>query len=258
MKAVKAKKHFGQHFLKDKNIALKIVDALKLNVDNIIEIGPGMGILSEFLFEKFTNCHFIEIDEESVNYLNNKIPGIGDKIIKADFLKVDLAADFKGKLAIIGNFPYNISSQIVFKILGHKEMIPEMVGMFQKEVAKRIASPPGNKDYGILSVLVQAYYNTEILFDLGPECFSPPPKVHSAVLRLERNKTEKLDCNEKLFVSVVKHTFNQRRKMIRNSIKTISGGGLLESEYLEMRPEQLGVEDFVKLTQQLEFVNLKN
>lgn len=253
MKNVKAKKHYGQHFLSDKNIAAKIVDALSISqVDHVVELGPGMGILSEILLIRNLNCSFIEIDQESVDFLINKFPAIKNKIIHGDFLKVDIGKLFMGKISLIGNFPYNISSQILFKMLDHKDKIPELVGMFQKEVAQRITSLPGKKAYGIISVFIQAYYNTEMLFTLGPEYFSPPPKVDSSVIRLIRNDVQKLDCDEKLFVTIVKQTFNQRRKMIRNGLKAVTNIDSFDSQYLTMRPEQLSVNQFVELTNQIE------
>ncbi len=249
---VRAKKRLAQHFLKNKNIAKHIVNSLQLtDIENIVEVGPGMGILSEFILEKTTNSSFIEIDKEAIAYLHKNFPKIKGKIINEDFLKIDLN-QFGTKIAIIGNFPYNISSQILFKILEHKNIVTEMVGMFQKEVADRIISKPNKKSYGILSVFIQAYYNAEHIINLSPDEFLPPPKVNSSVIRLTRNNTEKLNCNEKLFWQVVKQTFNQRRKMIRNTIKSFNLSPNFTSEYLIKRPEQLSVDDFVKLTNQVE------
>jgi 16S rRNA (adenine1518-N6/adenine1519-N6)-dimethyltransferase len=253
VKNVKAKKHFGQHFLSDKNIANRIVESLSVNeVDLVVEVGPGMGILTEILLNKNINCSFVEIDKESVEYLCNKFPLIKDKILFDDFLKLDLEKHFKGKIALIGNFPYNISSQILFKMLDSKDKVVELVGMFQKEVADRVVSNPGSRVYGIISVFIQAFYNAEKLFNLGPEFFSPPPKVDSTIIRLVRNSINKLDCDEKLFTKIVKHTFNQRRKMIRNGLKSIDNIDGFDSDYLTLRPEQLSVNDFVKLTNQLD------
>jgi len=253
MKNVKPKKHFGQHFLTDRIIASKIVDLLKVKeIDHVVELGPGMGILTEFLLQKEYNCSFVEIDSESVEYLCNKFPDIRERIIFKDFLKVDISEEFKGTIALIGNFPYNISSQILFKMLENKEQVLELVGMFQKEVADRVTSRPGSRVYGIVSVFVQAYYDVENLITLGPESFSPPPKVNSAVIRLVRNSVKKLDCNEKQFTQIVKLTFNQRRKMIRNSLRSFGNIDGFDSEFLTMRPEQLSVADFVRLTNQLE------
>jgi len=256
VKNVKAKKHYGQHFLSDKNIANRIVDSLSVkDVDMVVEIGPGMGILTEILLNKNFKCSFVEIDKESVEYLCNKFPLIKDKIIFDDFLKLDIEKHFDGKIAIIGNFPYNISSQILFKMLDSKDKVVELVGMFQKEVAERVISPPGSRVYGIISVFLQAFYHAEKMFNLGPEFFSPPPKVDSTVIRLVRNSVSKLDCDEKLFTKIVKHTFNQRRKMIRNGLKSIGNIDGFDSEYLTLRPEQLSVSDFVKLTNQFkEFI----
>ncbi len=215
MGRVKAKKKFGQHFLNDKGIAEEIVNSLQTKeVNHVIELGPGMGVLSEFILQKDYKSSFIEIDKEAIDYLIEKFPEIKERLIESDFLKVDLDQAFEGNLALIGNFPYNISSQILFRMLEHKERVLELVGMFQKEVAQRVISPPGSKIYGIISVFVQAYYNAEHLITLGPEKFSPPPKVNSTVIRLTRNNVTKLDCDEKLFYRVVKQTFNQRRKMI--------------------------------------------
>ncbi len=249
---VKAKKRLAQHFLKDKSIANDIVNALQnSDIEHIVEVGPGMGILSEFILQKTKNCSFIEIDEESISYLKYEFPEIRDKIINQNFLKIDLS-QFGKQIAVIGNFPYNISSQILFKILEHKETVVEMVGMFQKELADRVISAHGSKVYGIVSVFIQAYYDVEHLIDLSPEEFNPPPKVHSSVIRLTRNNVKKLDCNEKLLHRVVHQTFNQRRKMIRNTIKIFNLPDNFTSEYLTKRPEQLSVADFVKLTNQIE------
>lgn len=252
MKKVKAKKKFGQHFLKDKAIAEKIVDALKAdNIDHVVELGPGMGVLTEFILKKDYDSSFIEIDEDAINYLCHTFPEIRNRLVNMDFLKVDLEANFSGKLALIGNFPYNISSQILFKMVEHREKVLELVGMFQKEVADRVIAKPGNKVYGIISVFVQAYYGTEHVMDLGPEQFSPPPKVNSSVIRLIRNSVTNLGCDEKLFARVVKQTFNQRRKMIRNTLKSFGEMDGFVSEYLTQRPEQLGVDDFIKLTNEV-------
>ncbi len=250
---VRAKKKLGQHFLNNNEIAQDIVDALQCaDVERIIEVGSGMGVLSEFILDKPVKSSFVEIDIESIDYLNKNFPQIRGKIINKDFLKLDLENDFEDRIAIIGNFPYNISSQILFKMLEHKNKVVELVGMFQKEVADRVISKPNSKVYGIISVFVQAYYNVEYLMTVKPEEFIPPPKVNSAVIRLTRNKVEKLDCDEKLFWKVVKQTFNQRRKMIRNTIKLFNINDDFTSEYLTKRPEQLSVDDFVKLTNQIQ------
>lgn len=253
MKKVRAKKNFGQHFLNNNDLAEKIVDSLQaIDVEHVIELGPGMGILSQFILKKEYKSSFVEIDTESIDYLTEKYPEMKDKIIQGDFLKVDIEKNFKGKLALIGNFPYNISSQILFKMLEHKNKVTELVGMFQREVAERVIAPPGSKVYGIISVFVQAFYNSETVMVLGPESFNPPPKVNSMVIRLSRNNVANLDCDELLFTKIVKQTFNQRRKMIRNTIKSFGIAENFVSEYLTERPEQMGVSDFVKLTNQIQ------
>jgi 16S rRNA (adenine1518-N6/adenine1519-N6)-dimethyltransferase len=248
---VRPKKHLGQHFLKDDNIARKIVNSLQLTDESILEIGPGMGVLTKFLLELMDKeCYFMDTDRESIQYLNETFPEHTDRFIHGDFLKFNLNTLFRGKLAIIGNFPYNISSQILFKVLEHREQVTHVVGMIQKEVAERLAAGPGSKTYGILSVLLQAYYRIEYLFTVNETVFIPPPKVKSAVIRLTRNETEKLDCDEALFFKVVKTAFNQRRKTLRNSLKTF----YIDYERGELthlagkRAEELCVEDFVRLT----------
>ncbi len=251
IQSVRAKKHLGQHFLTDQNIARKIVDALQNKTTETIEIGPGMGVLTQFLRPEFPNFHVSEIDSESVAYLKQNYPDLS--IIEGDFLKLDLASLFKSEIAIIGNFPYNISSQILFKVLENRSQVVEVVGMFQKEVAHRIASPSGSKEYGILSVFMQAFYTIEYLFSVSPDVFSPPPKVQSGVLRFVRKDDFLLPCNEKLFFQVVKTTFNQRRKTIRNSIKPLSVDSTkIDAFYLNNRPEQLNVSQFVEICQMLE------
>ena len=224
MSLVRAKKHLGQHFLTDKKIAAKIVDGL-VHTDQyrqVLEVGPGMGILSDILLTREDlETFMIDIDVESYHFLNDKYPQMGERLINGDFLKMDLKKVFPGKFAIIGNFPYNISSQILFKVLEHRENVVEMVGMFQKEVAERCASKSGTKDYGILSVLIQAYYNIDYLFSVKPGTFNPPPKVNSGVIRLSRNERVTLDCDEKLFWTVVKAGFNQRRKTLRNALSGV-------------------------------------
>jgi 16S rRNA (adenine1518-N6/adenine1519-N6)-dimethyltransferase len=246
---VTPKKSLGQHFLKDKAIAGRIASTLTgTGYDSVLEIGPGMGMLTGFLLERgFKDFHVIEIDNESVHYLNENFPGLKN-IIKGDFLNMDLDSIFPGKMAVIGNFPYNISTQIFFKVLKHKEKVVEISGMLQKEVAERICAGPGSKTYGILSVLLQAYYKTEYLFTVSEHVFSPPPKVKSAVIRLTRNDVENLECDEKMFFRVVKASFNQRRKTLRNSVR--SAFDLKRDDYSEfgLRPEQLSVGQFVKLT----------
>ncbi len=255
MTVVRAKKNLGQHFLKDKNIALKIVDALRGSAPRqVLEVGPGMGVLTQFLIEKEAySLSVIELDKDSVDYLQKYFPTLSGNIISGDFLKYDLAAFAHGKISVIGNFPYNISSQIFFKTLDNRSIVDEVVGMIQKEVAERIVALPGNKTYGILSVLLQAFYTIEYLFTVNEQVFIPPPKVKSAVIRLERNKTEKLDCNEKLFFRVVKTGFNQRRKTLRNSLKPLGIDlSSVDPKLLASRPEQLSVADFVELTKQVE------
>lgn len=247
---VRPKKHLGQHFLWDKNIARKIVEAFKeASSEKVLEIGPGKGVLTDYLIEYFGNkLYAVEIDKESTEYLLKEYPDLEKYLIEEDFLKLDLEKQVPGKTSIIGNFPYNISSQIFFKILKNRNTVPFVVGMVQKEVAERIAAPPGSKTYGILSVLLQAYYKVDILFQVGPKSFSPPPKVNSSVIRLKRNDVEKLDCDEKIFFSIVKQSFNQRRKIIRNSLKSFLLNLETEDERLQKRPEQLSVADFVELT----------
>ncbi len=254
MSQVKAKKHLGQHFLKDENIAFNITEALSGNgYDHILEIGPGMGVLTKYLEKnpKFTT-HLIELDNESVVYLAKHFPDLKARTYQGDFLQFDLNKITTGKLAIIGNFPYNISSQIFFKILDDKDKVPECVGMLQKEVAERLASPPGNKNYGILSVLLQAYFDVEYLFTVQPDVFDPPPKVKSAVIRVKRNQVAKLDCDEVLFKRVVKQGFNMRRKTLRNALKSLNlPYDNIEPTILDKRAEQLSVQDFVALTNKL-------
>ena len=246
---VRAKKHLGQHFLKDLAIAQKIVDGLSGHgrYDKVLEIGPGMGVLTQYLLQKTDfSTYVIEIDTESVDYLNKHFPELSPRIISGDFLKFNPNEFFTEPFAIIGNFPYNISSQIFFRALQIRDQIPEIVCMLQKEVAQRIASPPGNKDYGILSVLLQAFYDIDYLVSVPPGAFDPPPKVQSGVIRLRRNATVSLDCDEKLFFRVVKTAFNQRRKTLRNALKPV--GEFPEHPLLTKRAEQLSVNEFVELT----------
>ena len=254
MEKVKAKKHLGQHFLNDENIAQKIADSLTLkSYQTVLEIGPGMGVLTKYLLEKPISTYVIEIDTESVEYLNKHYPKLEGKIISKDFLKYNLSEVFgQEPFAIIGNFPYNISSQIVFKTLELRGRIPEFSGMFQKEVAERICEKKGSKTYGILSVLTQAFYEAEYLFTVSENVFTPPPKVKSGVLRLIRKENFKLPCDEKLFFTVVKTAFNQRRKTLRNSLKTYQlSDNLKEDSIFDLRPEQLSVEQFIELTQKI-------
>ncbi|MBS1536098.1 MAG: 16S rRNA (adenine(1518)-N(6)/adenine(1519)-N(6))-dimethyltransferase RsmA [Bacteroidetes bacterium] len=255
MDKVTAKKHLGQHFLKDENIAAKIADTLTLNgYQKVLEIGPGMGVLTKYLLEKPLDTYVIEIDAESVAYLEQHYPKLHGKILSKDFLKYNLNEVFKEEpLAIIGNFPYNISSQIVFKTLELRAQIPEFSGMFQKEVAERICEKKGSKTYGILSVLTQAFYDAEYLFTVGEHVFNPPPKVKSGVLRLIRKENYHLPCEEKLFFTVVKTAFQQRRKTLRNSLKSLNlSDNLREDTIFDLRPEQLSVEQFIELTQKIQ------
>jgi 16S rRNA (adenine1518-N6/adenine1519-N6)-dimethyltransferase len=252
---VKAKKYLGQHFLNDEIIAQKIADTLSLKGYNtVLEIGPGMGVLTKYLLQKDVTTHVIEIDTESVAYLQANYLNLASRIIEKDFLKFDLNEVFKGEsFAIIGNFPYNISTQIVFKTLEMRHQIPEFSGMFQKEVAERICSKEGSKVYGILSVLTQAYYDAEYLFTVPPSVFNPPPKVESGVLRLTRKKEYALPCDDALFFKVVKTAFQQRRKTMRNSLKTLNlSDNLREDIIFDKRPEQLNVQQFIGLTQLIE------
>lgn len=248
---VRAKKSLGQHFLKDQKIAERIVESLDTSLTgSVLEIGPGTGVLTQHLV-KMEGIEFkaAEIDTESIEYLQKNFPQIGENLLEGDFLKMDMNKIFKSHFSVIGNFPYNISSQIFFKLIDHKDQVPQIVCMLQKEVAERLASPPGNKSYGILSVLLQAWYNIDYLFTVEPGSFIPPPKVKSAVISLKRNSRESLGCDEVLFKKVVKASFNQRRKAVRNSVKQLLEGRTPPDSYLfGMRPEQLGVDEFVELT----------
>lgn len=253
MKKVRAKKHLGQHFLKEVAIAERTVDAFNRenSFSKCIEIGPGMGVLTQYLLKRHElELYLVELDMESVTYLQQQAIVKEDHLIHGDFLKMNLNQWFgEDSFGIIGNFPYNISSQILFKLLDYKNQARELVGMFQKEVAERVVSPPGSKVYGITSVLVQAYYDVEYLFTVDEDCFDPPPKVKSAVIRLRRNKTTALPCNEKAFRSIVKMAFNQRRKTLRNSLKSIIPDALRSDDRFNARPEQLSVKHFIELTQ---------
>jgi 16S rRNA (adenine1518-N6/adenine1519-N6)-dimethyltransferase len=255
MSLVSAKKHLGQHFLTDKNIASKIVDSLRYEgkYTQVLEVGPGMGVLSDFLLQKpDLETYLIDIDTESYTFLKKKYPQVGDRLINADFLQMDFNALFPDPFAIIGNFPYNISSQILFKILDNRDKVVEVVGMFQKEVAERCATKPGSKEYGILSVFLQAYYKVEYLFTVKAGVFNPPPKVLSAVIRLTRNEIAALDCDEKLFWQVVKAGFNQRRKTLRNAVSSlINKEKMTDEPMLDLRAERLSVADFVELTKKI-------
>ena len=249
--SVRAKKHLGQHFLRDENIAKKIADSLSLKgYKKVLEIGPGMGVLTKYLLEKDIITYVIEIDSESVEYLQANYLNLAPRIIEKNFLKYNLNEVFNQEpFAIIGNFPYNISSQIVFKTLEMRHQIPEFSGMFQKEVAQRICEKEGSKAYGILSVLTQAFYKAEYLFTVPPTVFNPPPKVESGVLRLTRKEIFDLPCDEKLFFRVVKTGFQQRRKTLRNSLKTFNLSDNLKANVIfGKRPEQLSVDSFIELT----------
>ena len=246
MQQVTPKKALGQHFLTDEEIARRIVDSLQASSHQVLEIGPGMGVLTRYLLQRSDiNLRVVEIDRESVAYLQQHFPALVNRILSADFLKLPLADLYPDSVCIIGNFPYNISSQILFKILENKDLVPETVGMFQKEVAERVASAPGKKMYGILSVLLQAFFDIEYLFTVHEHSFNPPPKVKSAVIRITRNPEKKLHCDETLFKNVVKTAFNQRRKTLRNSLKTFTfNSDFKENELLTKRPEQLSVAEF--------------
>lgn len=254
---VRPKKRLGQHFLKDPEVARRIAGTLSVDGPaRALEIGPGTGVLTRFLLDDpDLDLRVVEIDGESVDYLRAHFPQLEGRIIYGDFLRMDLGALFGGEpFQLIGNYPYNISSQIFFKALEYKDRIPVIAGMIQKEVAERLASPPGNKDYGILSVLLQAWYDIEYLFTVPPGVFNPPPKVDSAVIRMRRNGVSHLGCDEALFRAVVKTTFNQRRKTIRNSIRPLFPAGFpaVPHPYLELRPERLSVAQFVELTRWVE------
>ncbi len=254
---VRAKKHLGQHFLKDETIALDIVKSLKRTVlyKTVLEVGPGMGVLTKYLItENAYETHIIDIDRESIAYLKKTFPTLEKKIIEGDFLKLDLTTLFNNHpFGVIGNFPYNISTEILFKVLEYKNQVPEVVGMFQKEVAERIAAKPKNKTYGITSVLLQAFYDIEYLFTVNENVFDPPPRVKSAVIRLTRNSVQQLDCDEKLFKQLVKAGFNQRRKTLRNSIKAFKlREECIANEYMSKRAEELSVNDFIRLTNMVE------
>ena len=289
MTEVRAKKALGQHFLTDQKIARDIVDALhplsrrtRASADArpgrdfcegkswkgekaaggsgepcspVLEVGPGMGVLTQYLLQREDiDLKLVEIDSESVEYLLTHFPGMEGRLMEADFMTLPLERIFPGTFSVIGNFPYNISSQIFFKVLDYKDRIPVCSGMIQKEVAERLASKPGKKAYGILSVLLQAYYDIEYLFTVDEYVFNPPPKVKSAVIRMTRNKRRRLDCDEALFKTVVKTAFNQRRKQMRNSLQQLVGKGnpILEENIFTMRPEQLSVEQFIELTTLIE------
>lgn len=257
MAKVKPKKHLGQHFLKEEQIAAQIVNSLvpSNQYSKVLEIGPGMGVLTQYLIAKYgQNLSIVDLDGESINYLRKHFEELGPNILEGDFLRINWLAHFKNApFGIIGNFPYNISTQIFFSVLDMRQNVMEVVGMLQKEVAQRIASGPGNKTYGILSVLLQAYYNIDYLFEVPPEAFNPPPKVDSAVIRLIRNDIKTLACDEKLFFRVVKQGFQNRRKTLRNALKPINLPPEMNEFYLlDKRAEQLTVNNFVELTQLIE------
>ncbi len=252
MNEVKAKKFLGQHFLTDESIAKRIVDSLSPSSQRVLEIGPGMGVLTKYLIDKSQlDFHVVEIDRESVAWLHDHYPTLD--VIEGDFLKLDLTSLFHDDYAIIGNFPYNISSQILFRVFECRNQVSEVVGMFQKEVAERVAAGPGSKTYGILSVLLAAFYNIEYLFTVHEHVFNPPPKVKSAVIRLTRNDVSSLECDEKLFVQVVKAGFNQRRKTLRNALRSAALPiEAVPEEILAKRAEQLSVDQFVNLTKTIQ------
>jgi len=266
---VKAKKRFGQHFLKDDRTAERIVSSLKADTDFVMEIGPGRGVLTQFLLEKFgERFHAIEVDSDLFQFLLQRFPSMEERLHNEDFLHMAsltpvpspsergdqalIHLPSKSSVSIIGNFPYNISTQILFKILDHREQVKEVVGMFQKEVARRIVANAGTKDYGIISVLLSCWYEREYLFELAPNEFNPPPKVYSAVVRLVRNNVVSLGCDEALFVKVVKAAFNQRRKMLRNSLTGLLHGDVLKQKLFEKRPEQLNPEQFREIVEMID------
>lgn len=251
---VKPKKHLGQHFLKNEGIAEQIANSLlDGDYNTVVEIGPGMGVLTQFLLKGKKDVHVVELDSESVSYLKGHFEMPYSHIIEGDFLKLKLDKTFEGNIAVVGNFPYNISSQIVFKIIENRHMIPQMAGMFQKEVAERIAAGPGSKTYGIISVLTAAYYDSEYLFTVDKGEFNPPPKVQSGVIRLVRKETYTLPCDESLFKTVVKTAFNQRRKTLRNALKQLNlPDELVQSDLMAKRAEQLHLDDFIYITKILQ------
>ena len=249
MHEVRPKKSLGQHFLTDQSIAKRIVEQLSPEVETVVEVGAGTGVLTQFMVNDIRDKFYvIEIDRESIDYLKVHFPALGDHLIQGDFLRSDLSQFGQKNMAIIGNFPYNISSQIFFQVLKYKEQVVEVVGMVQKEMAERMAAKEGSKTYGILSVLMQAWYDIEYLFTVHENVFNPPPKVKSAVIRMRRNTTTDLGCDEKLFVSIVKQAFNQRRKTMRNSLRTLLSPEIIGNEVFNQRPEQLSVQEFVDLT----------
>jgi 16S rRNA (adenine1518-N6/adenine1519-N6)-dimethyltransferase len=258
---IRAKKSYGQHFLINENLAQSIAsEAINLSDKYpLLEVGPGKGVLTKYLFEKMIRFISVEADIEMVEYLHSQYEGIAVHLLYRDFLKLNFDEIFPDEeFVLFGNFPYNISSQIIFKMIDDHNRIPVLIGMFQKEVAERIVAVPGNKDYGILSVLTQAHYEGKIIYKVKPGSFSPPPKVDSSVIRLERKENPELGCNQKLFKSIVKITFNQRRKMIRNTLKAlVNDSDFFQNEFFNLRPEQLSVEDFVYLTNIIEQKNIE-
>jgi 16S rRNA (adenine1518-N6/adenine1519-N6)-dimethyltransferase len=261
---VRAKKFLGQHFLKDKNIASKIVDSLDAATGNILEVGPGTGVLTQFLLQRPENLNLVEIDRESIAFLRATYPEFriskseSDEnrktiLFQDDFLEMELNNLFdNNSFSVIGNFPYNISTQIFFKVIEYKATIPEVVGMVQKEVAERMIASPGKKTYGILSVLLQRWYNIDYLFTVDENVFIPPPKVKSAVIKMTRNDRRDMQCDENLFIRLVKTTFNQRRKTIRNSIKPLLGNKIYDCDFMNLRPEQLSIAQFIDFTNEIE------
>lgn len=252
---MKAKKSFGQHFLTSDDIARRIVEGLVQThrYGKVLEVGPGKGVLTKFLLEGGLDLVAVEADDDMVSYLREAFPSLDGRLVQADFLKIPLEEVMGSEpFGLIGNFPYNISSQILIKMVEYREQIPEMVGMFQKEVAERVIAPPGSKVYGVISVLIQAYYSGEYLFTVKPGSFSPPPKVQSAVIRLTRKADKELGCDHAQFRRVVKQAFNQRRKMLRNTLKSMLPDEVLKEDFFQQRPEVLSVEDFVQLTLRVE------
>lgn len=250
---VRPKKSLGQHFLTDNNIASKIVDQLSHTLNAVVEVGAGTGVLTQFLIPKLgERLHIIEIDTESIEYLQEHYPALGNRLIHGDFLRSDLRQFANDNIGIIGNFPYNISSQIFFHVLEHKDSVVEVVGMVQKEMAERMAAKEGSKTYGILSVLMQAWYDIEYLFTVHENVFNPPPKVKSAVIKMRRNQVRDLGCDERLFITIVKQAFNQRRKTMRNSLRSLLNDDIINDEIFNKRPEQLSVSAFIELTRKIQ------
>ena len=249
MNEVRPKKSLGQHFLTDQSIAQRIVEQLSPDLESVIEVGAGTGVLTQYMVNDIMDKFYvIEIDTESIDYLKSHFPMLGDHLVHGDFLRADLNQYGQQNMGIIGNFPYNISSQIFFQVLKHNDLVVEVVGMVQKEMAERMAAKEGSKTYGILSVLMQAWYDIDYLFTVHENVFNPPPKVKSAVIKMRRNATTDLGCDEKLFVTIVKQAFNQRRKTMRNSLRSLLRPEIIENEVFNKRPEQLSVKEFIDLT----------